>query len=747
MAHMNPASATVIERSDEFDPGSIIDTLMNHRVLIVVTTLLFVSLGAVYAFCATPVYRANISIRIDDSPSSTLPDGKDRVRNASSLFEQRTSAESEIQVLRSKTIAMQTVDSLKLYIDAQPKRLPLVGGLIARNIEGRYTPGLFGWGGYVWGDESISVSTFDVPRRAEGSEYSVTALSHGQYELRGPGLELPVTGKVGVEEHFESIHGPITLLVSKLDGESGAVFNVTRHSRQQALEQLQRGLLVDEQGNRSNVLSVLLEGADPVLVTAILNNIGREYVRQNESQKGAAAAKSLNYLEMQLPQAKRDVDQAEQAYNAYRNSHGLLDAEEESRLILRQTTEAETRLFDLKRQRQDLMLRFSAGHPSVEAIDQQISSTSKYVDSLGARVRSMPAAEQGALRLMRDVRVSSDMYAALRGNIDTLRLAKAGESASVQMLDTADVPERPIKPAKALVMLVSAFLGLLAGIALAFMRDYLFKGVSDPSVLESRTGLTVYATIPVSDQQNQLTRKMTVKGEERLTLAFEHPADPAIEALRTMRASLQFALNGDRNNVVMLAGPLPGIGKSFLSANLSTLLASAGKRVLLVDGDLRRGHLNQYFGLPRGAGFAEVIAGTSSFDDAVHMHVLPNLDVLQCGAYPHDPAELLLSSNFRESIRAASERYDIVLLDAPAILAVSDTATMAPVADSIFMVARFADTRAGEISEAVKRLAQTGAKVEGILLNGFKVSRGNYAQSRRYGGYAYEAYCSESVKK
>jgi tyrosine-protein kinase Etk/Wzc len=348
---------------------------------------------------------------------------------------------------------------------------------------------------------------------------------------------------------------------------------------------------------------------------------------------------------------------------------------------------------------------------------------------------------------MRDMRSSSDMYAALRNNIETLRLVKAGKSASVQLLDTADVPERPVKPVKSLVLLIAAVLGLFIGIGLAFLRDFLFKGVADPEELESRTGLSVYATIPVSDQQFQLTRKMSTTGEEKLALAFQYPMDPAVEALRTMRASLQYAMNGDRNNVVMLAGPLPGIGKSFLSANLGTLLAAGGKRVLLVDGDLRRGHLNQYFGLPRAAGLADVIAGTGSLEDTVHKEVLPNLDVLQCGEYPHDPAELLLSSNFRATIRAASERYDIVLLDAPAILAVSDTVTMAPVADSIFMVARFADTRAGEISESVKRLAQTGSKVEGILLNGFKVSRGNYAQSRRYGGYAYDAYYSDSAMK
>lgn len=747
MKHKNQALEGLSDRNDEFDPGSIIDTLINHRVMIAAITMAFILMGALYAFCATPIYRASISIRVEDNSPTALPDSKDLVRNASSLFQEKSSAESEMQILRSKAIAMQTVDYLKLYIETEPKRFPVLGGLISRHTDTRMTPGLFGWGGFVWGDESISVATFEVPRKQEGNAYTVTALSGGQYQLRGPGLQQPVTGRVGVDEQFETSHGPVNLLVSKIDGESGAEFKLTRHSRQQALEQLQKGLQIDEQGNKSNVLGVLLEGRDPVLVTNILNDIGAVYVRQNVNQKGANAEKSLNYLEQQLPGAKRQMEQAEEAYNTYRNSHGLLDADEESRLILRQATEADSRLYDLKRQRQDLTAHLTAEHPSVVAIDQQIASTNKYVESLAARVKSMPTAEQGALRLMRDMRMSSDMYAALRSNIDTLRLVKAGQSASVQLLDTADVPERPVKPAKALVLLIAAVLGLFIGIGLAFLRDFLFKGVADPEELESRTGLSVYATIPVSDQQLQLTQRMSTRGEEKLALAFQYPMDPAVEALRTMRASLQFALNGERNNVVMLAGPLPGIGKSFLSANLGTLLAAGGKRVLLVDGDLRRGHLNQYFGLPRAAGLADLIAGTRSLDDTVHKEVLPNLDVLQCGEYPHDPAELLLSSNFRATIRAASERYDIVLLDAPAILAVSDTVTMAPVADSIFMVARFADTRAGEISESVKRLAQTGSKVEGILLNGFKVSRGNYAQSRRYGGYAYDAYYSDSAMK
>ena len=263
--------------------------------MIIATTMLFVVMGALYAFCATPVYRANISIKVEDNTPTALPDSKDLVRNASSMFEEKSSAEGEMQILRSKSIAMQTVDSLKLYIEAEPKRLPVLGGLIARHNDTRLTPGIFGWGGFVWSDEAINVATFEVPRKQEGAGYTVTALSERPIPAARAGTSSSRSPAGSASKsNSKAATGRSHLLVSKIDGESGAVFNLTRHSRQQTLEQLQKRLQVDEQGNKSNVLGVLLEGSDPVLVSTILNEIGKEYVRQNVNQKGANAEKSLN---------------------------------------------------------------------------------------------------------------------------------------------------------------------------------------------------------------------------------------------------------------------------------------------------------------------------------------------------------------------------------------------------------------------------------------------------------------------
>jgi tyrosine-protein kinase Etk/Wzc len=254
----------------------------------------------------------------------------------------------------------------------------------------------------------------------------------------------------------------------------------------------------------------------------------------------------------------------------------------------------------------------------------------------------------------------------------------------------------------------------------------------------------VYATIPLSDRQVAFSKRIAATTPERLVLAARFPQDPAVESLRMLRSALQFAMLEARNNVVMLAGPLPGIGKSFLSVNLATVLAAGGKRVLLVDGDLRKGHLNQYLGLARTAGFANVLDGSRPLHTTIQRNVLPNLDFLGVGEYPPNPAELLLDNRFREVMQLTSRNYDIVLLDAPAILAVSDTGIMAPCAGSIFLIARFEDTRTGEVVEASRRLAQTGARVNGVLLNGFKGHGGNYGHARMYGSHAYVAHHYES---
>lgn len=730
------------DRTEQAGFASILDALIEYRVMIIVTTVIMMLIGASYAFLSPSIYEASVLIKVDDSTGAPArQDGNELLNNISPGFDEKSSAESEIQVIGSRLIISRAVDALRLYVDAKPHYFPIIGTWIARKGDGLSEPGLMGVGGYVWGTESIKVSAFEVPEKYQGETYTLKALTNDQYSLTGRGLpEQGVTGTAGSNATFETSQGPITLHVDSFQGRPGATFDVVRDSRQLTVDRLQKTVKIKEQGSKSSVLKVSLESPDALRATQAINEIGRQYEAWNQARKAVIAKNSLEYLQSQLPTMARQVRDAEDAYTAFRNNHALLDMNDEARMLLQRSADATAQVLDLQRRRDTLMATFSANYPAVTALDKQIADAQNYLGGLGREVKAMPTEQQGAMRLMRDVRVDTDLYTSLRNNIEQLRVIQAGKAGSAQLIDTADVPERPVKPVKWLVMLASTVLGLLSGVGLAIARDYVFRGVTDTKEIEARTGLNVFATIPLSDKQLLLERKMKEKTGENLLLASQYPKDPSVEGLRILRSALQFALISARNNVVILAGPLPGIGKSFLSANLSALLASGGKRILLIDADLRKGHLHRYIGLAPGPGLADVLAGNCELDDAIAKDVLPRLDVLQTGPYPADPAELLMLPGFRNIVSTVSPRYDIVMIDAPAVLVVSDAGIMAPVAGSIFLVARFADTRTGELDECVKRLAQTGSRVSGVLLNGTNMHTVDYALARRYGSRAYVTY-------
>ncbi|VXA95717.1 putative tyrosine-protein kinase EpsB [Burkholderia sp. 8Y] len=725
-----------------FDFASVIDSIYSHRWLIIAAFAVIFGTGFLYAVIAPPVYQAKIVVQLEDAgEGSARPSSNEYVGDVSSIVGARSNADGEIQILSSKLVVGEAVDSLNLAVSAEPVYFPIIGKVVARYAQGLSTPGIFGLGGFAWGNESIYVRSFDVPKADIGHAYRVKALAGGMYELSGPGLETPVTGKVGELAAFDTGKGVIKLRVASMNAQPGIEFNVRRSSRPAAIDALRRALQVDEQGNKSDVIAATLSGADPVAVAATINAIGQSYERQNAERKAVRAQSSIDFLNSQLPALKQQVDQAEQRYNEFRNRHASVDISEQARVLLQQSSAAETSYYQLMQRRQEIAQRFAPGHPDLVQLDKQIAATSRYRDSLTERVRALPTDEQSTVRLMREVRVATDVYSTMRSNMEQLQLVRAGKISSVRIVDTADVPEMPSKPNRMLIVGVSAVAAIFAGLGLAFGWDFVKKGVVDPGEL-SGTGLQLYAAIPMSDDEGRLAKNRHATVPERL-LAVKCPQDPAVESLRVLRTAVQVAMIGARNNVVMLSGPMPRSGKSFTSTNFAAVLAAGGKRVLLVDADLRRGHIHRILGVPWGPGLTEVMQGSLPIRDAIRREVTPNLDFLGVGRYPDNASELLLRGNFQRALEEVVDDYDIVVVDAAAVLAVSDVGIIAPAAATILLLARYGVTRATEVTTAIQRLNQAGCKVNGLVLNAVPDGAGGYAYSRRYGGGAYKAYYQE----
>ncbi len=722
-----------------FDYLAVVDSLLDHKKMVAVTTAAVFALGCGYAFLAPPVYEANALIKVSDSGLSQ-PTAADSLNYyVAPSFTDTSTADSEIQVLGSRRIVSEAVANQKLFIDATPDYFPLIGAMIARYSDSLSTPGLFGMGGFVWGTERIEMGAFDVPARYERKKYTIRAVANGRYELDGPGLAAPREGHTGATETFDTAGGPITIRVDLINGNPDSQFIVVRKSEPLVVEELQKKLKIAEAGTKTNVIKLSLQGVDPTVLAATITDISDLYVRWNKERKARIAEDALAHIRQTIPELESQTTHSEAAYNNYRGSGGLLDPSEEERLLLNQIAENQATMLTLKRSRQELGATLANTNPKVVAIDQQMQTTQHEIDRLKQRVHALPQTEQGALQLKRDANVNADLVQAMRKYVEELQLVSAGKTGTAEIVDPAVVPVKPVKPMKLIIMLGSLLAGAMLGGAIATVYDRLRKGVTDTDAIEAATGLSVYATVPLSERQQEIMTRAETGVPQQLPLALCYSRDPAVEGMRMLRSALQVDLLGASNNVIMLAGPLPGIGKSFLTANLATLLAAGDKRVLLVDADLRKGALWRYLGAPKGRGLSEILQGVASVDEVLVQNVAPGLDLLQTGSYPAGAAELLMSERFAACIRDASECYDVVLIDAPAVLAVSDAAVIAPYAGSVILVARFGETLPGEIDASLKRLGQAGARIKGIVLNSVKVRSSRYEMARRYGTHAYVA--------
>lgn len=727
-------------RGDEINLLELLDVVLDSRWLIAGVTTLAIVLGAAYALLATPIYQANTMIQVEDSKGDPL--GSMLGQSASGLFDIRSPATAEMQILRSRLVVEQAVSKLGLDIEVNPRYLPLVGRWMSKRASEPSKPGIFGWGGFVSGNESLAVSQFDVPTLLEGARFRLLLTGEGGYRLISPdGADLG-QGKVGQMFVFKVDGEPGRLLVSAANGLAGAEFRVTREFRLEVTEELQKRLRISEEGKQSGVIRASLEGDDPREVARLLNEIGTLYVRQNIERKAAEAEKSLDFLAGFLPQLRRQLEEAETNFNRFRNRNSTFDLDAEGKAVLDSSVKLQTDLLTLQQKRKELRALYTPEHYTIRTLDAQIAGVQAKLAELESRVKTMPNLEQELLSLQRDVKVNSEMYANLLNSAQQLRLLKEGKVGNVRVVDVAAVTREPVKPQKLLVVALAAVLGLLGGIALAFLRNSLRAGLKDPAEIEHHTGLHVFATVPHSDVQARQAVDVSNKVKGNHVLAVTAPQEPAIESLRSLRTALQFAMLDSDSNVILITGPTPGIGKSFTSVNLAAVLGAANKRVLLVDADIRKGHLNQYFGLPRERGLSEVVSGSLSLDDAIHPELAPNLDFLSTGILPPNPAELLMSPAMSELIAEASRRYDLVLIDTPPVLAASDTAILAPQAGAVFLVARADVTSLGELQESNKRLLDTGVKSKGVIFNGLNMSkrRYGYGLGYKYGGYRYTNY-------
>ena len=719
------------EQDDAIDVRKYFAILLENKALIAAVALITVLVGTLYVFVASPIYQANLLIEVTDKPTSA----KNILGDLAGALDLKTATASEMEILRSRKVVSQAVDNMRLYIDVRPKYFPLIGSWIARRNALLSDPGLLGYGGYVWGAERADVSRFDVPEDLEGVTFALIAAGDNKYRLVLDDPDINVEGEVGATTRLQTDSGVVELHVDRLDAKPGAKFYLTRYARLETVETLQDALKIAEKGKQSSVIGVSLDGPDRKQVRAILNEIGREYIKQNTDREAEEAEKSLAFLNHQLPALKQELERAESALNALRNNRGTIDLGEEARTILQQSVLAQTKMVELRQKKEDLLTRFENDHPAVTAINQQMRALEREMAGVDAKIKKLPTVEQDVFRLTRDVKVNTDLYTGLLRSTQQLRLATESKVGTARLLDGAETPVKPIKPRRILVIAASAMAGLLLGAVIAIVRKSLYGRIHAPEEIKESLGLPVSATIPYSPTQEQLYAQMQGNAKAKSVLALDLPTDSAIESLRSFRASVQFAMRDSTNNIIVITSATPGVGKSFVAVNFAAVLASVGKRVLLIDSDLRKGYLHRFLGLDRKNGLSEIVTGKVVYGQAIHKDVVENVDFISTGELTSKPAELLAHENFAKLLQLLSARYDFVVVDTAPVLAAPDALTLGPQAGAMFNIVRGGVSTVDEVEESVKRLNQAGATVTGTIFNGVKPRGPKYGYGDRYKKY------------
>jgi tyrosine-protein kinase Etk/Wzc len=724
----NPLQSSMEDGEDEINLGEILATLLEYKWLIAGVTILFMFLGVAFLYVATPIYKADALLQIEEQKSAGLT----ALQELQPLLGESVSVEAQQEILNSRMILGRVTEQLKLDILATPKHFPIIGKAYARRqADTNLAEPLFGLADYAWGGEQIRVETLEVPQSLVGEPLRLVAGRNGAYQLFNEEDVKLLEGVVGQPVETKDFR----LFISQLTARPGTHFNLVKVLAQDAIATLRESFAVKERAKQSGVLEATLQGENPKLLPLVLDNILNSFVRENVEVRSAEAANTLKFLEAQLPILKTQVDNAEAAFNSYRQSRGSVDLAMETQGVLSSIVDVDKETVKLQQMRDELRQQFTPEHPRMQALDSQIERLKAKRGQFDSRVASLPATQQTVLRLQRDVEVSNKLYIELLNSAQQLRVSKAGTVGDARIIDAAVVATEPISPKAALILAVSLLLGLLLSIVLIWVIRSLRVMVEDPDKIEKQLGLPVYATIPHSKLEATLARDIKHGKRKGELLAIDYPDEIAVESLRSLRTTIHFALLDADKGSLLITGPSPGIGKSFISKNLGAVLAQSGKRVAIVDADLRKGHIHREFDMTREIGVSEFVSGTASLSEIVKQSTVPNLAVITTGQRPPNPSELLMHPNFAELLEQLGGLFDILIVDAPPILAVSDAAIIGRHTGATLMVARAGKHPIREIEQAVKRLAQSGVQVKGFVFNDMDIVRQRY----RYGyhGYVY----------
>lgn len=708
---------------DEIDLGQLILTVWKGKLIIALSALVALMFGAFSVANTFATFQADALLQLEERGGQlALPTAMQ------GLVGDAPESTTEIEVLRSRMILGRAVAGLNLDWRVEPRLAPVIGVMLARYPLPLPDTGFMR--SYGRPGESIELALLSVPPRWTNKEMTVTVTRDGYHVLLPDGQSL--SGVIGETLSIDEIN--FALNIAQISAPAGREYALTQIDERRAIDGVRSSMSVSERGRGSGILEVRYSGPDRNGNVRILNAIVQSYVQQNVARSAAEAQSSLEFINRQLPQAESALRAAETALNRFREQEVAIDLTFETENILTQINAIETQLAELQRQENEISQRYTPSHPAYRQLLDERARLEARLAELRAQAGELPETQREVLNLTRALELAQGIYTELLTRRQEVEVLRASTVGNVRIVDSAAAGRSKIAPRTSMILAASLVLGMMAGVAIVLVRNWLRRGIQDGSELEA-LGLPIFATINYSDKADTAGRRR----DNPQIIALTDPTDLSVEAFRSMRTSLHFGMLDARNSALAITSTHPGAGKSYSAVNFAVTAAQAGQRVCLIDADMRRGYLRRYFGHGQGRGLADILAGDSELEQCLYKGPLDNLMFIPTGKYPPNPSELLMRPAFQSLIDTLDEQFDLIVLDCPPILAVTDPVVIARAVGITILVARHGMTVPGEVEAALKAYDAASQKIAGAILNGFDPKKAKAGYGYGYGyRYSYE---------
>jgi capsular exopolysaccharide synthesis family protein len=760
---------------EPFSPREMLLAVRRRWWVVPIVFVLFVAFGVWRTLREPHIYRAATTVRIENSSDPIAG-----VQMSAPSYDYRIDPMvSEQQVIKSRMVAERVVEALGMrlrIVEPSNLRRSLLFGDVPPIVDSTAPPGdlrvTLGPQSYTLSSGAIRYATapygtavagagvrFVVPERPPIGEQTVLLevlpLTAAASEVRGA-IATKVLPQTNIIEIAYAGTDPRTVrdVANTIAREYGAVSSEMQRTNARAKTVFIASSLRDQRirlDSAQNALKDFKEREQIGDVNAEQSALVQSIHRMEEAKQGGLVEQQI-YLTLVGKLAAADTADEElrrlvgtNAIERNRYIANLYDrwfslVKERETLYARGKTDANE---DVKavhrlisRTKEDLR---SASQLYLQALQSRLGSLDKSIGNLRLETEKYPKLEAEQARLSATVGTMQRTFDNLQSEYQLARIAESVDGGRVQPIDEATLPTFAVSPNRKRAITYSALVGLLLGFVIAFGLDRLDDSVKSPDELRDQMDLPMLGLIPAIRGDRKGRRGDDATGGRLITHV--DPRSPVTEAYRSMRTNLAFARAQQSPQAIVVASPGPADGKSTTAANLAITFAQQGQRTLLIDADLRRAVLDRAFHVERSPGLTEVIVGETTLDAAIHETEIPNLSLLASGRFPPNPAELLGSSRMQEILRDAKGKFDVVLLDSPPLLAVTDAAVLATMVDGVVLVIRTQRTKRDAVRRAIGHVRSVRGRLLGAVLNDVDMRSGAYYGS--YGHYYYSYYGRE----